>query len=199
VSFCHHLASIVCRGWNFLSHLTSPRLIGDDFLLARQIQILALVWRKRPCFNFCWGYNCFVITVRSFKLCYLLTWKIMSYFADLWLVDLQYFQVLLLLFGSIECRGSIKAVWSDCSGFFFIYSQLPKGYIFLYYTSLAYLWFFIFTPHPFFFFKYYLLWFNITQIVIIHICVVFSRRETFMPICSTFQLSYRRFQKSVVT
>ena len=165
--------------------------------------------RKRPCspwkimfgllvFLHFLGYNGFVISVRSFKFCYLLTWKIVSYFADLWLVNLQYFQVLLLLCGSIECRGSITAVWSDYSGFFFL-SQLPKGYLFLYYTSLAYLLFFIFTPLPFFFFKYYLLWFNITQIVIIHICVVFSRRETFMPICSTFQLSYRRFQKSVVT
>ena len=149
--------------------------------------------------NFVWtsgilhflGYNCFVITVRSFKLCYLLTWKIASYFADLWLVDLQYLQVLLLLCRIIECRGSIKAVWSDCYGFYFYYSQLLKGYLFLYYTSLAYLWFFICTLPPFFsFLKYYLLWFTITQIVIIHICVVFSRREKFMPICSTFQLNY---------
>ena len=110
--------------------------------------------------NFAWtsgilhflGYNCFVITVRSFKLCYLLTWKIASYFADSWLVDLQYLQVLLLLCRSIECRGSIKAVWSDCYGFYFYYSQLLKGYLFLYYTSLAYLWFFICTLPPFFFF-----------------------------------------------
>ena len=30
-----------CRGWNSLSHLTSPGLFVNDFLLARQIQVLA--------------------------------------------------------------------------------------------------------------------------------------------------------------
>ena len=32
------------------------------------------------------------------------------------------------------------------------------------------------------------LWFNTTQIVISHICVVFSRREMSIPICTTVQL-----------
>ena len=49
--------------------------------------------------------------------------------------------------------------------------------------------FFICTlPSPFSFWNSTVLWFNTTQIVITHICVIFSRRKMSMPICSTVQL-----------
>jgi hypothetical protein len=74
-----------CRGWNFLSHLTSPWLFVDDFLLARQIQVLAIAWKKLPCspwkitfglLIFClfFCYSCFVITVRPLQFPFVTCW-----------------------------------------------------------------------------------------------------------------------------
>ena len=89
----------------------------------------------------------------------------------------------------IEYRGSIKAVWSDL--FSGLFSQLPNGHLFhveyffslrwlLQSNCLACLLFIIRTPP---FWNITVFWFNTTQIVISHICVVFSRREVSMPIC----------------
>ena len=51
------------------------------------------------------------------------------------------------------------------------------------FQSLAYQWIFICTT---------VLWSNTTQIVITHICVIFSSRKISLPICSTFQLYIAR-------
>ena len=61
-----------CRGWNFLSHLTSPGLFVDDFLLVRQIQVLALAWKKTSVFtleNYVWTSHIllFFVTVVSWS------------------------------------------------------------------------------------------------------------------------------------
>ena len=86
-------------------HLTSPGLFVDDFLLAWQIQVLALAWKKLPCspWKITFGLLIFCIfclqlfrdhsQVVAVSICYLLTWKIVSDFADSWSIDLQYFQV----------------------------------------------------------------------------------------------------------
>ena len=171
------------RGWNVLSYLTIPGLIGDVFFASlEKTAVFTLenyVWTS-GILHFL-GYTCFVITVRSFKFCYLLTWTIVSYFADSWLVNLQYFQVLLLLCGRIECRGSIKTVWSDCYGFFFIHNCLRD--IFSLTIQVLPACDFLYVPPPsLFFFKYYLHWFNITQIVIIHntyLCSLQQKRDVY--------------------
>ena len=99
------------------------------------------------------------------------------------------------IFGCNSCLTAVLKL-SDliCSGF---YSQLPiKGrlfhvkYLFLSTSSwlldscipvICYMY-----PPPFW--NNIVLWFNTTQIVISHICVVFSRREMSIPICTTVQL-----------
>ena len=89
----------------------------------------------------------------------------------------------------IEYRGSIKAVWSDL--FWVFFHNCPRDICsmsIIYFSlrwllqsnCLAYLWFIIRTPP---FWNITVFWFNTTQIVISHICVVFSRREVSMPIC----------------
>ena len=101
---------------------------------------------------------------------------------------------LLLPYGNIEYRGSIKAAWSDL--FWVYHSQLPKRHIFhVKYFCLPWLFesctpvlFYMYPLTFFFFLNITVLWFNATQIVTSHICVVFSRRERSMPICSTFHL-----------
>ena len=46
-----YMYSIQIQGLKFslIPTVTSPGLIGDDYLLAQQIQILAQVWKKRLC------------------------------------------------------------------------------------------------------------------------------------------------------
>jgi hypothetical protein len=64
---------------------SSPGLFVDDFLLARQIQVLAQAWRKLLCspwkitfglLVFCifFGYCCFVMTVRSLQFPFVTCW-----------------------------------------------------------------------------------------------------------------------------
>ena len=107
------------RGWNFLSHLTSPMLFEDDYLLARHIQVLAQPWGKLPCSP--WQIQrltavlisvlkcslalvlfCILFWLQLFcdhrqvhpgSVCYLLTLKIVLDFTDSWSVDLRYVRV----------------------------------------------------------------------------------------------------------
>ena len=68
--------------------------------------------------------------------------------------------------------------------------------VYLDYWSLAYHWFLYVPPPPFSFWNITVLWSNTTQIVITHICVIFSRRTMSLSICSMVQLyiglQYRR-------
>jgi hypothetical protein len=112
-SYCNTTSqewSIGCvdAGVEILFHtcdLTSPGLFVNDFLLTRQIPVLAEAGE-----NFCvhpgklrlaFSYFAFFSLqlfrdhrqVLAISICYLLTWKIVSDFADSWSVDLQYFRV----------------------------------------------------------------------------------------------------------
>ena len=87
-----------------------------------------------------------------------------------------------------------------CSGFFLFITTLRtsiQGHIFisvyLDYLSLAYQWIFYTAPSLFpFEINTAVLWSNTTQIVITHICVIFSRRTMTLSICSMVQLYIAR-------
>ena len=65
--------------------------------------------------------------------------------------------------------------------------------VYLDHCSLAYQWFFyMYSPSPFSFWNITVLWSNTTQIVINHICVIFSRRTMSLSICSMAQLYIAR-------
>ena len=89
----------------------------------------------------------------------------------------------------VHSTGAVSKL-SDviCSRFFFIHNCLRDKYLFLSTLTIGVLHTcdLLYVPPPFW--NINMLWFDTTPIVISHICVVVSRREMSMPICSTVQL-----------
>jgi hypothetical protein len=90
-----------CRCWNFLSHLTSPRLFGDYYLLARQIQVLAPARRKllSSLWQIQWDFSgsilIFVVPVSNDIFLFVLfgkdrqKWQFITSFVSFWLHQIQ--------------------------------------------------------------------------------------------------------------
>ena len=87
-----------------------------------------------------------------------------------------------------------------CSGFFLFITTLRTSIqchifisVYLDYWSLAYQLFLYVPPPPFSFWNITELWSNTTQIVITHICVIFSWRTMSLSICSMVQLYIKEY------